>query len=501
MPRLSSVALVVAAVAGASPSVPAQAQMPSEVRAAIDSVIELVIAGEYAPGIGIAIVRDGRIIYQRGAGWADREAGRRVDNNTLFYIASSTKSFTALATVLLDRAGVIDLDATLAQILPGVRLATGLDANRITVRQLLTHTHGIDGNGPVSYRAAYSGQIDRVQMIRALSARAAAKGGTAYSYSNLGYNILSLGIDSIAGKPWQDVLKERVFAPLGLTSTSARVSDLPAERLAIPYRSEPHGLARIRYGKQDANMQAAGGIMSTTGDLARFVIAMMDGGKLQGQQVIPADVVAEALRIQARFSARYGDIERFGYGLGWNYGLLDGDTLVHHFGGFPGFSASVSFIPKHRIGIVIGANGGFGNAVMDFVMQYAYAMLTGKTEAIERYRERMAGFEQLVQQQRAAIKADRDRRAARPQTTALPLQAYTGSYANEMFGTLEVTVRDGRLHARNGVQESMAEVYDGTKHMLRVELTPSMGSVLEFVVADGRAIAVVMSGVRLERVR
>jgi CubicO group peptidase (beta-lactamase class C family) len=493
--------LSAAAMAGARSGTAGQALLPPAARAAIDSVIDTAVERGYVPGLGMAIVRDGRIIYQRGAGWADRESRRPVDNNTLFYIASSTKSFTALATVLLDRAGVLDLDMTLAQILPGARVADGLDATKINVRQLLTHTHGINGNGPVSYRAAYSGEIDRGAMIRAIAAHSPAQGGTAYSYSNVGYNILSLGIDSLAGKPWQDVLAERVFRPLGLTATSARVSELPSNRLAMPYRAEPDGMARLPYAKHDANMQAAGGIVASIGDLARFTIAMMDGGMVDERRVFPADVVAETQRIQARFSARYGEIQRFGYGLGWNFGLLDGDTLAHHFGGFPGFSASVSFIPRHRIGIVLATNGAFGPPIQDFLMQFAYALLLDKEAAVTRYRQQWAESPALVQQQRAAIVADRERRAARPQTTALPLAAYVGRYQNDVMGTLEITLRDGRIHARNGVLESMAEVYNGANNALRVELVPASGSVLQFVATDGRVTGVVYNGTRLERVK
>lgn len=500
MRTIRATMLGVTALALAGSSLAAQATMPAAARAALDSAIDLIVEREYAPGLGVAIVRAGRVIYQRGAGWADKEAGRRVDDNTLFYIASSTKSFTALATVLLDRAGVLDLDLSLARLLPGASVAAGLDPSQITVRQLLSHTHGISGDGPVSYRAAYSGEIDRAAMIRAIAAHGPAENGTAYSYSNLGYNILSLGIDSIARKPWQDVLAERVFRPLSLRSTSARVSELPANRLAMPYRVEPEGIARLPYGKHDANMQAAGGMISTTGDLARFVIAIMDGGMIDGRRVFPADVVAETQRIHATFSARYGEIQRFGYGLGWNFGVLDGDTLVHHFGGFPGFSASVSFMPAHRIGVIVAGNGAFSGEVQDVVMQYAYALLTGKTAAVAKSRERLSASAGLAAQQRAAIVADRARRAARPQTTALPLAAYVGRYANDTFGTLEISLRDGRIHARNGVLESVAEVYDGAKNMLRVELVPSTGRVLEFLTADGRVTGLVLGGSgRLER--
>lgn len=289
-----------------------QPTMPAAARSALDAMLNQVVAQELVPGFSIAIVRDGRVIYQRGVGWADREAGRRVDADTLFYIVSCTKSMTALAAVLLDRAGVLKLDATVADILPGVRLDPGLDPSRITVRQLLTHTHGIAANGPVSYRSAFSGEIERESLIRAMAAHPPAASGTAFSYSNVGYNVLSLGIDRVAGMPWQDVLAERVFRPLGLRATSARVSELPAARLAMPYRAEPEGMARLPYSKVDANMQAAGGVIASIGDLARYLTVFMDGGMLDGRRVFPADVIDETLKSHATFSARSGDIHSTG---------------------------------------------------------------------------------------------------------------------------------------------------------------------------------------------
>ena len=477
-----------------------QAAMPPAARTTIDALLDTVVAREIVPGLGVAIVRDGRIIYQRGVGWADRETKRPVDATTIFYIASCTKSFTALATTLLDRAGVLKLDATIAGILPDAPLAAGLDASKISVRQLLTHTHGIAGDGPVSYRAAYSGEIERPAMLRALAAHGPASTGTAFSYSNLGYNVLSLAIDRIAMKPWQDVLAERVFRPLGLTSTSARVSDLPANRLAMPYRAEPEGIARLPYAKQDANMQAAGGMMSTTGDLARYIAMIMDAGVVDGRRVFPADVIAETQKVHARFSARSGVTERHGYSLGWNHATLDGEALVQHGGGFPGFTASLSFMPAHRLGVIVLGNGAFSGQVQDLVMGYAYALLRDNEAETARYQQQVTELPARVEQERKAIAADRARRAARPQTTALPFTAYVGRYTNPVWGSLVVTLRDGRIHVRNGVIESVAEVFDGAKNMLRVELTGG-GTVLEFLATDGQLTGVTYNGARFDRIK
>lgn len=478
-----------------------QAAMPAAARTAIDGVLDQAVADNLVPGLAIAIVRDGRVIYERNVGLADLDAKRAVAPDTLFYIASCTKSFTALATVLLDRAGVLKLDSTLAQILPEAKLAPGLDPATITVRQLLTHTHGIAGDGPLSYRAAYSGEIDRDAMLRALTAHQPATQGTAFSYSNVGYNVLSLAIDRLEKQPWQDVLAARVFKPAGLTSTTARVSTFPLRRLALPYRPSPTGLSPLPYAKQDPNMQAAGGMLSTSRDLARYLTALMDGGMIDGKRVFPADVIEETQKVHAKFSGRAGSMERDGYALGWNTGTLDGERVLQHGGGFPGFSASLSFMPARRLGVVITTNGGYGPQLQDALMGYAHALLLGNDAAAAKYQQQFIDMTGAVAKDRQAIEADRARRAARPQKTALPLATYAGRYVNDIWGSLIVTVRDGRAYVRNGILESVTEVYDGDKHALRAEIVPGSGVVLQFIENGGKLTAVTYGGQRYERVQ
>jgi hypothetical protein len=201
----------------------------------------------------------------------------------------------------------------------------------------------------------------------------------------------------------------------------------------------------------------------------------------------------------AWFSEEFEGISRFAYALGWNYGVLDGDTLAHHMGGFPGFAAGVSFMPSRRLGVVWLVNGGFGQPMP--LIGYAYALLTGKPEVAARYRAVLDSAGPRAAERRAAVAADRARRAQRPQTMALPFDAYAGRYEDPLWGSLEVSVRDGRLVVRNGVLESVAEVFDGAQHRLRVELEPGAGRVVTFEVVDGRPVSAEYGGVRYRRVR
>jgi CubicO group peptidase (beta-lactamase class C family) len=417
----------------------------------------------------------------------------------MFYIASVTKPFVALTTVLLDRDGVMKLDASLADVLPEARLGAGLDPSAITVRHLLTHTHRV-AEGPLTYRAAM-GEIERSAMLRVLTEHRPEPADVTYRYSNFGYTLLSLAIDRVARKPWQDVVAERVLAPMALKSTAMRLSTIPASRLAMPYDVEPVGLARLAYGKQDSNMHAAGGMLSSTSDLARFVAMIMDGGVVDGRRVFPAEAIAETQKIQAKFTSKFGASERFGYGLGWNFATLDGETIAHHGGTFPGFSTSVSYMPSRRLGLIILGNGGFSDPIQNLLMPYIYALLTGNETAAARYPPQFQQMPRLAAEARKQLAAERARRAARPQTTALPLDRYVGRFVNEVLGSIETTLRDGRIHARHGVLESVTEVYDGTRNMLRVEFVPNNGTVMEFVAEDGRVTGIRYSGRVFARVK
>ena len=501
--HVRSAAMLAALVTG-STTVAAQAprSLPDNVRAALDSALERVTREQYLPGAAFAVVRDGRAVYRRDMGWADREANRHVGPETVFYIASSTKSFTALAAALLAHDHVLSLDAPLSRLLPDARLAPPLSADSVTLRQLLTHTHGISGDGPVSFRFAYSGDYTRDGLLSGLVHHPPAPWGREFRYSNIGYNIAGMAIDAVAAKSWKDVLSERIFAPLAMRNTTGYVSRVSAARLAMPYRPTPDGLARVPYGKGDQNMHAAGGLVTTADDLVRWVAANLGRGVVDGKRVFPAEVMAEAHRLQVNQQPQRADgIERHGYALGWQRGLLDGDTLVHHFGGFPGFAAHISFMPARGTGVIVLSNGGFGPPVQTLLASYAYALVSGRSDDAARYRAQFDQLKDIAGRQRDAIARDLARRTARPQTTAHPLEAYAGTYENAAYGRVEARVEQGRLVVRMGLMSAVAEVFDGTKDQMRVELIPGQGQVITFAVTGDRAESVSSDGQVFARVK
>lgn len=450
----------------------------------IDGFIERAYQLWLAPGLAVAVVRGDEVVYLKGYGYADVAEGREVTPETVFYIASSTKSFTGLAAAVLHHRGELDLDAPLAKYLPQARLGEPLDPGDITLRDLLTHTHGIDNDGPVAFRAAYAGAAPHDRMVELLAAHGPADNGREFSYSNIGYNVASLAMDETLDLGWKDVLAREIFEPLGMSRTTGYVSRIPRDELALPYGTEAVGFEELHYGKSDENMHAAGGLVTSVADLAKWLELNLNEGRLDGRQRISAEVVREAHRPHAQQDGAFRQFTRKGYGLGWHIGDYDGDRMLHHFGGFSGFHAHVSFMPDEKIGVAVLTNESFlGSFFAEIVARYIYDVFLAKPGVEARYAGELEEYRENASDIRKRIAADRARRAARPQTLSHPLETYAGVYENPEYGRLEFEVVGERLEATMGPLWSAVEVYDHTKNALRIELTGG-GAVAVFEFGD-----------------
>ncbi|TFG66826.1 MAG: serine hydrolase [Gemmatimonadales bacterium] len=457
---------------------------------------------DLSPGLAIVVVQGDDVAYAADFGWADTEAGREVDAETVFYIASSTKSFTGMAAAKLAYDGRLDLDAPLSTYLSDLSMTPPLSEDSITLRQLLSHTHGIDNGGPIVLRTAFTGQHTPEMLLDLLAEQPAGDHGRSFEYGNMGYNVASMAMDAALGMSWKDVLAQEIFEPIGMSSTTAYRSAVDEDRLAMPYGWEPDGWERQEYAKHDSNMHAAGGMMTTTADLARWLIVNMNGGRIDGRQVLPAAVVAEAHTAVADNDDAWGPFSRDGYGLGWHVGTFDGSRQLHHFGGFTGFHTHVSFMPDERIGVAVLVNDSrLGAGLATAVAAFAYDAFRGLDDLDARSAEYLVELSERSEGARESTLADRARRAARPQSLPHPLEAYAGVYESPRLGKVFWTIRDGRLHAALGLAQSAVEVFNGEENQLRVELTGG-GTVVAFEFPEGtdKAAALVVAGERFERI-
>jgi CubicO group peptidase (beta-lactamase class C family) len=496
--RLVIIGAWICMIGTGGPGAAAAAEMAS---ASLEQLALRAFQSGLTPGMAVAVVRGGEVAWAAGFGDADREAGRKVTPETRFYIASTSKALTALAASIRAARGEIDLDAPLSRVFPGTAFPEGVSPESVRVRDLLTHTHGIDPEGPVSLRVAFTGAYTNDELLRLLRAHKRAGSGRTFQYSNLGYDLIGIVLAPEGRDGWKQVVEQEVLIPSGMLRTTAWRSRVPDHELAQPYEFGPNGFERIRLAKEDANMGPAGGHFSTASDLARLLIAELNGGRIEGRAAFPSACLAETQRLHTGNDLTVGFIHRFGWGLGWDLGTYEGDTLVHRFGSFPGYRSHVSFMPARDLGVVVLVNGGgIASPLADVVAAALYDRLLGRPETDQRLDRRLNELAAQTEERKGAIQADRAKRAARPQTLPHPLVDYVGVYENPSLGAVELRLEGDHLEAVMGVARSSVEAYDAAKNKLRVELL-GRGSVMEarFSGGSGRASSLVLLDTVFER--
>ncbi len=304
------------------------------------------------PGVSLAIVEGDEIVHLRGFGQA-RPGGEAPSPQTPFFIGSLTKSFTALAVMQLVEAGKIDLDAPVQRYLPWFRVADLQASARMTVRHLLNQTSSLptsSGEIPLADFDSRPGATER--QSRALSTLVLTRPvGSAFEYSNANYNLLGLIIEAASGELYVDYVQKHIFTPLEMrhTYTSpavARQNGLAVGHqfwfgipVAAPHMPLPHG-------------SLPGGLLiSSSVDMAHFLIAHLDGGRYGNVQILSGAGMDELHRGVADFSAMGLSLGQ--YAMGW-FATETGQTkLLWHGGTLPDFGAYMALLPEQKKGVVL----------------------------------------------------------------------------------------------------------------------------------------------------
>jgi CubicO group peptidase (beta-lactamase class C family) len=456
------------------------------------------------PSVAMVVVKDDKPIFMQAYGLADKERGTKPDADTLYYIASSTKSYMALAAALLDREDKIKLSDPVTKYFPGVTFKNPIP-EKVTVRDLLTHTTGLR-NSPIVWRTAFSGESNDAELMRVLAEGTTynEQGYGKYAYSNLGYNIYGLILKTHLKKNWQDVLQEKVFKPLGMKQTSAYISKPRANKLTIAqsylFSPERESVVRSPLEKQDNNMQAAGGMVTSLNDLARWLRANINNGKLDGKQVIPADIMqavhtgyVDTLREEPPFTGGGK------YGLGWQIGKYRNENVVYHFGGFPGWSSHISYMPDRKIGVAVMINESTaGGRIGNFLGTYAYDRLLG-TDTNENYAKQLRELADRYGKMKQQMTTSFRNRASRTTQLSRPLTDYVGRYSNDLLGNIDIVALENTLGVRMGNVNVVSTPFT-KKDTIRVEMTPGEGEVIEFgMSSDGKVESLTYAGMTFKR--
>lgn len=507
---MSRIAVITCALGlAAAISAPASAQSsmssPDRIAQVVDSIAAAAVAEGLSPALGLAITKNGRVVRVISHGMADATRGIRADDRTLWYLASTSKSYTGFAVSLLEHEGVIRLDAPITTLLPRVRWHPQAQPERLTLEHFLSHTHHLNDD-PVVSSAAFTGAFPESEWPN-LIAFAEPTGSTDLSYNNFGYNVAAMVIDAKHAPGWRDFLEQRIYRPVGMNETYARVSGLDQRRFAMPHSLAANGqYATDPFDKRDVTMNSAGGHLATLNDLARWTIVQMDSGRIDGRQVFPAEAVARSHRLIARQtreqSKRFAYFDREGWGAGWDIGSYEGDRMVSRFGGYASTQSRLGFLPARRIGVVAMSTGGLGSSVNDALIALAFDLDAGRPEAMTRVAERLATLRPRLESGRRSVASGDSVRAARQRVPLRhPLGEFAGRYSHPAFGTIEFRLQGPTLHYTWGVLGGEVETYDATKDQLRFVMAGS-GTVASFTFpATGPASSVLVQGAAFQRAR
>jgi D-alanyl-D-alanine carboxypeptidase len=332
--------------------VPALAGAQAARTRALDAYVERTMAAHKLPGASIAVVKDGQVVVAKGYGLSNVEASTKATENTVYQLASVTKQFTAAATLMLVEDGKLSLDAKVAELVPGLPAAW----SPVTVRHLLSHTSGIK-----SYTDVFGAQKtpdDKVftkDEIIALVADAPLQftPGERFAYCNTGYYLLGLVIEKASGKKYGDFLAERIFTPLGMTSTGLDdYADARPQR-ARGYNAGDGGSEPAPH-THPSQPFAAGALVSTVVDMAKWDAALNARKLLK-----PASYDA----MWTPFT--FNDGKKSVYGFGWQLDPYRTRPRQSHGGGIRGFSTFVARYPEEKVTVIALVNqGGQGGGTL-----------------------------------------------------------------------------------------------------------------------------------------
>jgi CubicO group peptidase (beta-lactamase class C family) len=467
----------------------------------LDLLIEDGMARTGVPGTAVAVVHAGEVVYERGFGVRELGKPGPITPETVFQIASLSKSLSSTLVAAIVGDGATTWDATIGGIDPGFALSDPWVSDQITIRDMLCHRSGLPayGGDPLVSTFGY----DRDECLHRLRHYALATPfRTTFGYSNLGFSAGAYAAARAAGVSWEDLAETRLFAPLGMTSTSYRFADLGRrENVAAPHFRNRDGVWEPGSLTDDDAAAPAGGASSTLQDLTLWLRLHLAGGMVDGQPVVAGDALHETYRPQI---VAYSPPDPASgppafYGLGWTVSYDDRGRLeLSHAGDFNSFSTQATLLPGAGLGIVVLCNGG-ASAVRGAIPRAFLEMVTKgepSQDWVSAIETSFAGNLASILATSAPFPQGEPPADAAP---PLPLDSYTGDYVNPGYGEVSVREEAGGLVLEYGPTGVRRRLLPWDRDAFRMLLTGNDAAqiaqlgVLFTIGPDGQADAALVS--------
>ena len=447
MRRILAVRLSLAVVLTLTATLSAQSTLPPDLDAYVTSSMKTF----NVPGMGVAIVKDGKILVAKGYGVRKLGEPTAVDEFTMFGIGSNTKAFTTAALATLIDQGKLSWDDAVYQRLPGFVMYDPYVSHEMTIRDLLTHRSGMGlGEGDLLFwpHTTYS-RADVIYRLRFMKPQSSFR--SHYAYDNLLYMTAGQIVPAVTGTTWDDYVREHIFGPLGMNHTNLSTTAYKSgDDYAYPHSRVDGKLQVIPFEDLD-NAGPAGAINSCASDMAKWVQLQLNRGKFvdregrlfseqrskemwSPQTILPiGDPPAPLAGLKANFAD---------YALGWGLRDYHGRKLVGHTGGVGGFVSRVMLVPDENLGVVVLTNaeeGGAFDSILYHVLDYYFHVPPA---------DWIAAFKAVKDQdEKEAAETMKKAEGARDANSKppLPLEKYAGVYNDAWYGPITVRMENGGL--------------------------------------------------------
>ncbi|MGB3470846.1 MAG: serine hydrolase [Erythrobacter sp.] len=426
-------------IAATAPSTAlSQEAVESEVLAEVSSDLETLRQMYGTPGLAVAIVKDGELIYAKGFGYRNVANGLPATPETIFPTGSVTKQFTAALIGIHQGDGALTLADRPSQHLGDFRFNNEHMDTLITIADLLSHRSGIGNVDATHVFFPTDDRTEHLARLRYLTPNSDVR--ERFDYSNMGYAVVAAVDEGLSGQSWERQIEERFFKPLGMARSSVSVLQLlSSENIATGYGMIDGNPFPVLYEDQH-EAGPSGALNSTVIDLSNWMVMLLNEGRYENAQIVPAAFLADAFSAQAWINPTYNPRSKTlrldAYGYGWFVSEYEGYYRVNHGGNTSGFTARIDLLPSEGLGVAILTN------------QQSTELPRYATDIIYR---RMLGLpsrdvtEYPVQITDATAIGPVDT-PNQQQPPTNQLEGYVGQYTNPGYGRFNVTLRDGALY-------------------------------------------------------
>jgi len=365
-----------------------------------DAYMVQVLKDWNTPGIGVGIVVNDKLVFAKGYGYRDYEKKLPFTPATLCQIASNSKLFTAVAAGMLVEEGKLTWDKPVRESVPTIQFYNDQLNDNVTLRDMLSHRTGVTRHDLIWFKSPFT-RKELFEKLKYLEPQEPMR--ETFLYNNLMYAAAGNIIELKSGKTWEQFVRQKIFLPLDMNTTTYTISDMTQHPdHGVPFREKRDSfeLYKIPYYEDTEGVAPAGAIISNIDELSHWLIALMNDGRYNGKQVLPANVLKATLQPAIGLPNTLGESQGFwellnpAYGMGRQTAAYRGHLITYHGGDLPGFHSQVSFLPNDKIGVIVLVISDHSAPLYNIVSYDVYERLLGMDQtpwSQRRLQQRLAG--------------------------------------------------------------------------------------------------------------